>query len=200
MAIIRLANNELFVWSPVPLSEELRDETDALGNVRYLVAPNSLHHLYVSEWKAAYPDAVICATGELKKKRPDLGIGAELDDEPISGWAGEIDQVLMRGNLITTETVFFHRKSGTALFTDLLQQLPKGRFSGWRGMIAKLDLMTEPEPAVPRKFRVAFTDRKAARAALDRIVPWPAEKVVMAHGTPVTGSGRAFLFRAFDWL
>ena len=112
MAIIRLANNELFVWSPVPLSEELRDETDALGNVRYLVAPNSLHHLYVSEWKAAYPDAVICATGELKKKRPDLGIGAELDDEPISGWAGEIDQVLMRGNLITTETVFFHRKSG----------------------------------------------------------------------------------------
>ncbi len=30
----------------------------------------------------------------------------------------------MRGNVITTEVVFFHVRSGTVLFTDLLQQLP----------------------------------------------------------------------------
>jgi hypothetical protein len=42
----------------------------------------------------------------------------------------------MQGNLITTEVVFFHVKSGTVLFTDLLQQFPAGSFSGWRAFVA----------------------------------------------------------------
>ena len=48
----------------------------------------------------------------------------------------------MRGNAITTEAVFFHRKSGVALFCDLLQHFPPGWFTGWRAVIAKLDGMT----------------------------------------------------------
>lgn len=35
----------------------------------------------------------------------------------------------MLGNLITTEVVFFHVKSGTVLFTDLIQQFPANWFS-----------------------------------------------------------------------
>jgi hypothetical protein len=96
--------------------------------------------------------------------------------------------------------VFFHVKSGTVLFTDLIQQLPASLFSGWRALVAKLDLMVGPEPSVPRKFRVAFTNRRAARDALERIFAWPAEKVLMAHGTPVERDARTFLRRAFGWL
>lgn len=108
--------------------------------------------------------------------------------------------MLMQGNLITTEVVFFHAKSGTVLFTDLIQQLPASSFSGWRALVAKLDLMVGPEPSVPRKFRVAFTNRRAARDSLERIFAWPAEKVLMAHGTPVEKDAPAFLRRAFGWL
>ena len=43
------------------------------------------------------------------------------------------------------------------LFTDLLQQFPPDWFHGWRALIARLDLMTAPEPSTPRKFRAAFT-------------------------------------------
>jgi hypothetical protein len=96
--------------------------------------------------------------------------------------------------------VFFHVGSGTVLFTDLLQQLPASSFSGWRALVAKLDLMIGPEPSVPRKFRVAFINRRAARDALGRIFAWPAENVLMAHGTPVENDARAFLRRAFRWL
>jgi hypothetical protein len=53
---------------------------------------------------------------------------------------------------------------------------------------------------VPQKFRLAFTDRKAARDGLRRILEWPAEKVVMAHAEPVRAEGRAFIERAFRWL
>lgn len=113
---------------------------------------------------------------------------------------GKIDLVLVRGNLITTEAVFFHVTSGTVLFTDLIQQIPANLLSGWRAVVAKLDLMVGPEPSVPRKFRFAFTDRRAARASLERILGWPAEKVLMAHGAPVETNGRDYLRRAFGWL
>jgi hypothetical protein len=154
----------------------------------------------LAEWQRAYPGARLYAAPGLRKKRRDLAFDAELGDEPPADWADEIDQVAMRGNLITTEIVFFHRASGTVMFTDLLQQIAAERLSGWRAVVAKLDLMTGPEPSVPRKFRLAFIGRRKARASLERILAWPVDKVLMAHGTPVERDASAFLRRAFGWL
>jgi len=200
MAVIRLADGRLFVWSPVRLSDDLRAAVDRLGRVAHIVAPNSLHHLFLAEWQRAYPGARLYAAPGLRKKRRDLAFDVELGDAPPADWAGEIDQVAMRGNLITTEIVFFHRASGTALFTDLLQQIAAERLSGWRAVVAKLDLMTGLKPSVPRKFRLAFVGRRKARAALERILGWPVDKVLMTHGTPVERDASAFLRRAFGWL
>jgi hypothetical protein len=186
MAVIRLSGRDLFVWSPVALTDSIRIAVDALGTVRYLVAPNSLHHLFIAEWKRAYPDAQVYAAPGLREKRKDIAFDGDLGNVPIADWSKEIDHVLIPGNAITSEAVFFHRKSATVIFTDLIQQLPAHWFSGWRAAVAKWDLMLGPEPSVPRKFRAAFTNRRIARAALERILAWPAEKVLMAHGTPVT--------------
>lgn len=200
MAIIRLNSGDLFVWSPVALSPELKSEIGALGEVRHLAAPNSLHHVYLSDWLDAYPDARAYAPPGLREKRPDIAFASDLGDEPAPEWADDIVQVVMRGNAITTEVVFFHRPSGVTIFTDLLQQLPPSWYSGWRRIVARLDLMTEPEPTVPRKFRMAFRDREAAQAAVSRILAWPTRKVVIAHGQIVETDGAAFLRRAFAWL
>lgn len=200
MAVIRLTAGGLLIWSPVALSDPLRSKLKDLGEVRYLIAPNSLHHLFLGPWRDAYPQAKLYAAPGLAQRRPDLVIDAELRDAPPPEWSADLDQVLMAGNKITTEAIFFHRASGTALFTDLLQQFPPGWFRGWRAIIARLDLMTAPEPSTPRKFRVAFTDRRAARAALARILEWPSNKVVIAHGQPVEQGGQAFIARAFRWL
>ena len=94
----------------------------------------------------------------------------------------------------------WHRRSGTVLFTDLIQQFPPGWFTGWRALVARLDLMTAAEPSVPRKFRAAFVDRQGARAAVQRILAWPVERVVMAHGAPVGTGGLEVVARAFQWL
>jgi hypothetical protein len=200
MAVIRLSNRDLFVWSPIAISDELRREVDALGELRHLIAPNSLHHLFLDEWRRAYPDAKLHAPPGLREKRRDIRFDADLGDGPAEEWAADVDQVAMSGNLITTEIVFFHHRSRVAIFTDLIQHFPDGWFSGWRAMVARFDLMTGPEPSVPRKFRVATTDRGAARLALEHILSWPTEKVLMAHVDPVAEDGRAFLRRAFGWL
>lgn len=200
MAVIRLADEELFVWSPTALSDELKTEIASLGPVRHLVAPNSLHDLFIASWKQAYPEARLYAAPGLQERRRDLVFDAEIADDATLPWTSQIAHVVMAGNAITTEVVFFHAKSGTVLFTDLLQQFPPRWFSGWRALIAKWDLMLASEPSVPRKFRLAFTDTNAARAAAERLLSWPAEKVLMAHGTLVLADGRAFLRRAFRWL
>ncbi|RGP35550.1 DUF4336 domain-containing protein [Pseudotabrizicola alkalilacus] len=200
MAVIRLTNGDLVLWSPVALTNELRAEIEALGRIRYLIAPNSLHHTFLADWHHAFPEAGVFAPPGLREKRPDIPFTGEFGSTALPGWAGEIDVVVVRGNRITTEAVFFHRASRTALFTDLLQQFPPGWFTGWRALVARLDLMVRTEPTVPRKFRLAFTDRAAAREGLRQILEWPTGKVLIAHGKPVTEDGQAFLKRAFRWL
>ena len=200
MAVMRLSGEDLFIWSPIKLTDSLRTAVDRLGSVKHIVAPNSLHHLFIPEWADAYPGAKVYAPPGLREKREDIGFHADLGSSPSPDWIDDIDQVLMHGNRITTEVVFFHIKSGTVLFTDLIQQIPADLLSGWRAVVARLDLMVGPEPSVPRKFRLAFTNRRDARDSLKRILAWPAEKVLMAHGTPVEKDAQAFLRRAFGWL
>jgi len=200
MAVVRLAGGALFIWSPIPLDEALRARIDALGEVRYLVAPNALHHLFLGDWRRAYPAASLYAPPGLRRKRKDLAFDGDLTDTPPPAWSGAIDQVMVRGNLITTEVVFFHRQSRTAIFTDLIQHFGPKWFTGWRALVARLDLMTGAQPQMPRKFRNAFVGRKAARAAVRRILAWPAERVLMAHAPPVVSDGQAFIARTFQWL
>ncbi len=200
MAVIRLASKDLVVWSPTAASPALRAEIEALGMVRYLVPPNSLHHTFLGDWQRAYPNAEVFEPPGLRNIRNDIRFDVTFGDEPVEGWDGEIDHVIVRGNRITSEVVFFHRASRTTLFTDLIQQFPSGWFSGWRALVAHLDLMVAAEPSVPRKFRVAFTDRHAARHSLQRVLAWPTEQVIMAHGPMITHDGQALLRRAFQWL
>ena len=63
----------------------------------------------------AYPDATVYAPPGLREKRKDIRFDADFSDGPIAAWAGEIDHAIMWGNRITTEVVFFHRQSGTAI-------------------------------------------------------------------------------------
>ena len=200
MAIIKLNSGGLVIWSPVALTSDLKTAVDNLGQVQAIIAPNSLHHLSVPEWQHTYPDARTFAAPGRAARRKDIAFDEELGTTAAALWAEDIDQVAVIGNAITTEVVFFHRASGTVLFTDLLQNFPAENFSGWRKMVARLDLMIGPQPRVPRKFRFAFRDKAAARAAVDRITQWPALRVLMAHGTPVETNGAEFIRHAFRWL
>lgn len=200
MVVIRLAGGDLFVWSPVTLSEDLRSELRALGPIGHVVAPNTLHHVFQGEWQTAYPDARFYAAPGLRQRIPDVRIDEDLTSEPPAAWAGQIDQVVFDGNTIATEIVFFHRVSRTTIFTDLLQQLPRTWFKGWRAIVARLDLMTADVPEVPRKFRMAFRSKPATRARLDHVLQWPTDRLVIAHGKPIERGGREAIVHAFRWL
>lgn len=200
MVVIQLAQGGLWVWSPVALDEDLRTEIDRLGPVHALIAPNAFHDSHLATWAAAYPEAQLHAAPRLRGLRPDISFHAELSDTPPADWAGEIDQIVVPGSRMIEEVVFFHRPSGTVIFCDLLQQLPKDWYRGWRRIIARLDGMSGPEPQVPRKFRLSFRDRAAAKGAVTRIMNWPAKRLVIAHGPIVEDRATDLIRRAFQFL
>lgn len=188
MAVIRLSDGGLFVWSPVALSDELRAAVDGLGDVRCLIAPNSLHHSFLGEWRRAYPAARLYAAPGLRRRRRDLEFDGDLGDAAAAEWAEEIDQVVVRGNLITTEVVFFHRQSGTAIFTDLIQHFSPTWFSGWRALVARLDLMAGTRARGPSKIpqRIRQPQRRALSSPAD---PCLADQTG-ADGARPAGRGR----------
>jgi hypothetical protein len=200
MAVIRLSDGGLFLWSPIALEPALKAKIDALGKVAHLVSPNKLHHLYLQQWKDAYPSAQLHAPPGLAKKRPDIRFDAALGNDAPPAWAQEIDQVLFSGSPMMTEIVFFHRKSRTALFCDLIEHFPRSWFTGWRGWIARLDGIVEPDFGAPREWRMTFLDREQARKALAHILAWQPHQVVIAHGDCAPADGEAFIRRAFRWL
>lgn len=199
MALIRLSNGGLFVWSPIALSDALKEEVDALGAVKCIISPNRLHHLSLGEWKSAYPQARLFASPGLRKRRGDLAFDGDLGDVPDPEWAADVDQVPVHGSFLT-EVEFFHRPSRTAIFADLLQNFSSDWFKGWRGLLARLDGICAPNPGAPREWRASFFNRRAARTSLDRILAWPIEQVLIAHGDPATSNGVAFVRSAFKWL
>ena len=111
--------------SPVKLDAALRQSLDALGEIKAIVAPNRLHHLFLAEYITSYPQARVYTAPSLRKKRPDLRITSELGDEPQNEWRGEIEQHLFRGAPPLNEVVFFHPATRTLVLTDLAFNVSK---------------------------------------------------------------------------
>lgn len=197
MTVVRLADGRLFVHSPIALDAEVRRAVDALGPVKAVVAPSLFHHLYVGEWMRAYPDALVCACPGLERKRPDLAWSRVLGDEPEPEWRGELDQVFFAARSLENEVVFFHRASGTLLCADAIFNLGTHP-SRYTRIVARL--LGARKPGATWVERILIRDRAAARAQVDRMLAWNADRIVLAHGAVVPSGGREVLRRAYAWL
>lgn len=202
--VVRFRDDALWIWSPIKLTQNLRDEVSALGQVSHLVSPNKIHHLYLQEWKDAYPEAQLWGPASTIRKRSDLAFEAPLTDLPPPAWCEEIDQSWFRGSPALDEVVFFHRLSSTAIVADLSENFGEDflvkHWSPWARTIARACKITSGYGYAPLELRLTWFNRKPARAALERVLAWEPKQVVMAHGEWQEQNGRAYLEGAFSWL
>jgi Domain of unknown function (DUF4336) len=199
MTVFRLKDGNLLLHSPVPLDQATQAELDALGPVRFVVAPNRYHHLFVAEYARTYPQAKILAAPGLDLKRKDLRFDAILSPAAPSEWAGEIDQTIFQAFPPLNEVIFFHRSSRTVVFTDLLINIQTSestytRFLMWLdGGLGHV--------AVPRSFRLLLKMRRArARETIDQILSWEFDRLSLAHGEIVEHGTKEIVRNAWSFL
>jgi hypothetical protein len=197
MTVVRLPGSRLLLHSPIAARRELVQEVQELGTVAYLVAPNRFHHLYMSEWQRACPEASAFVAPGLDTKRPDLEIEAVLGEAPEPGWAGTMDQVLVGGLPLANEVVFFHRPSATLIVTDLAFNIGSSSPSLTRFVFRLGQAYGRLSPTLLE--RLLVRDRPAFGRSLTRILEWPFERVVVTHGQVSERGGREELVRGYSW-
>lgn len=198
MTVVRLPGSQLLLISPVAANAELVKEVRALGSVSYLVAPNCLHHLFIGEWKAAFPEAAIYMAAGLERKRPDLNMAALLSNSIALPWSESVEHEVMVGFSVVHEVVFFHRPSKTLIMTDLAFNI--GPRSPLRTRMAFRLLGAYGRLSISPVERFLIRDRQSFKASLERVLAWPFERVIVAHGEVLEEGGREGLLRSYSWL
>lgn len=86
MTVIKMANGDLFIHDPCKIDASVKNEIDALGEVKYIVAPGSYHHLFVADFQQQYPNAETFICPGLERKRPDIQFDWILGNRPDHRW------------------------------------------------------------------------------------------------------------------
>ncbi len=98
--------------------------------------------------------------------------------------------------------IFFHRPSRTLILTDLIENFEPARITCWHlRLLMKLGGVTDPDGKTPYDLRLTFLRHKPAfRAAIEVMLAWRPQRIVLAHGRWYPENGEAELRRAFRWL
>ncbi|QRN98647.1 DUF4336 domain-containing protein [Archangium violaceum] len=198
MTVVRLPDGGLWLHSPVKLDAAVRQAVDAVGPVRFLVAPNIMHHLSLGDWAAAYPSARVLAPAGLRAKRKDLRIDVELSDVMDVGQSPTLELLLAHGVPKLEEFAFLHRPSRTLLLTDLAFNIHDS--SSWltRNYLKLCGAYGRLAPTWLLKTMVK--DKAALRAWRDRVLSWDFDRVVPCHGQVLERGGKEAMRDAFAWL
>lgn len=198
MTVVRLPGPKLLLHSPIAPTAELVREIDSLGPVAYLVAPNRFHHLSIGKWLETHSEAQVYVAPGLDEKRSDLKIAGVLTDEPEAGWAEAMDQVLLEGLPLVNEVVFFHRASQILIATDLAFNVGSSSPLLTRTVFRLARAYGSLSPTLLE--RLMLRDRSAFRRSLQRVLAWPFERVIVAHGEVSESGGREELERGYAWV
>ena len=198
MAVLRLSDDSLLLYSPVAMTPDRRATVEALGPVAHLYAPNLLHHLWIGEWAAAFPTAKLYAPPGLAKKCRGLRVDRVHGEASEPAFAGLLDEVTINGFRLM-ESVLVYRPGRTLVVADLVHNIgrPKHRWTKFYSQAMGF----YDRVALSRMIRwTAFSDRAAARRSLDGLLAYPFDRIIVGHGAPLTAGGPEALAAAYTWL
>jgi len=165
-----------------------------LDGVRWVLAPNKLHHLFVGDW--ADSGAEVWASPGLPDKRPDVRFHGVVETG-THPFGPDFEVMALTCFNLTNEVVIFHKPGRTLLVTDLVFHFTP-RFP-WFTRAAMWGSFAYPGCCASLLERVGM-NRSVARTEIARILEWDFDRLVMAHGDVIETDGKAALRRAYHWL
>lgn len=205
MTVIELSNGSLVIISPIEISSGIQQQLDTIGTVRYIVAPNLFHYLYLAKCQQLYSQAQTIAPPGLAAKQPDLRIDSVFTKDRIE-FDSELEFVLFEGFRvfmppqveIINEIVFYHPASKTLIITDSAFNFDRS-FPFVTQLAARvLGSYQELKPYLLDK--IASSDKQKLKQSIDKILAWDFQRVIMAHGTIVDREAKTKLSAGYQWL
>ena len=205
MTVIKLSNGSLVVISPIEINSEIQQQLDTIGTVRYIIAPNLFHYLYLDRVQEIYPQAQTIAPLGLAAKQPDLKIDKVFTQDPIE-FDSELEFVLFEGFRVlippkvktVNEIVFYHPASKTLIITD-----SAFNFDRSFPFVTQLAARVLGSYQVLKPYlldKIASQDKPKLKQSIDKILAWDFQRVIMAHGTIVEHEAKAQLSAGYRWL
>jgi hypothetical protein len=223
--LVKLTSGALAVFSPVALTEAAKAKVAEMGGqVRYIVALDYEHHIFMSEWAKAYPEAKLVGMEGLAEKRKkandekignedfavvfkkqgkrDIRIGPEFDAD------FEYEYVDGHGNL---ELVFLYKPDKVLIEADLLFNLPATEqyskvpeSEKKEGTIAKMFSDVQSPNGDPTWMRrltwyLIAKDRPSFNKSVQLIYKWDFDILIPCHGDVVEGNAKELFHKVFLW-
>jgi hypothetical protein len=200
MTVIRLREG-LVVHSPTELTAALKSSIEQLGQPRWIIGPNRIHYWWIPEWREAFPAADIYLAPRINEQAGDHIRFAAHTLDRASGypWDGEIATLPIAGSYMT-EVEFFHHASRTLILTDLIENFEPQKLSFLARWLTWAGGAQHPDGQMPRDMRLTYKDKAALKSAIEKMIDWDPERIILAHGRWYEKDGAAELERAFRWL
>ncbi|ELR04820.1 hypothetical protein VC83_07054 [Pseudogymnoascus destructans] len=228
--VVRLTSGALSVFSPIALTPEVRAKLQEKGdNLKYIIAPDIEHHIFVSEWARAYPSAQVIGVEGLAEKRaaaakdpksPSHGAQvpfATVFTEKLKGQvrvSEEFDRDFEYEYVpehMNKELVFCYKPDRTLIVADYLFNLPATEQYSRTGEPADNGIMTRLFGALTGTQGKALGQKRflwhAASAAnregfgesARRIGGWDFERIIPCHGDVVEVGGKEVFRKMYGW-
>lgn len=216
--IVRMQNGSLAVFSPVALTDDVKQKVAEMGEVRYITALDFEHHIFLGPWHAAYPSAKVIGPEGLPEKRksqnnedvpfstvftasnPHPSIDPEFDAE------FEYEYVPAHQN---KEIVFNHKPTRTLIQADLMfnhpptEQYSKTGVSPTSGVLTKLfGAVTNTNNDWQKRliwYGISSGDRAGFAQSVSRIDKWGFDRMIPCHGDVVETNAKGIFQKIMEW-
>lgn len=220
--LVQLKTGSVAVFSPVALTPEVKTKVSSLGTLRYIVATDIEHHIFVSPWAKEYPGAEVIGMEGLPEKREgdeatkgvkfahvfsasnkkDMRISPEFDDE--------FDYEFIHSHQ-NKELVFLHKPTKTMIEADFIfnfpstEQYSKTGHDATSGLFTKLfgALNTKGDMVWQKRFLwyvAGGKDRAGFAESVKRMNTWDFDRIIPCHGDVIETGGKSVLQRATAWF
>ena len=187
-----------------------------MGTVKYLIAPDIEHHLFLDSWHDAYPDASLIGPEELKIKRDRMGKSLPWTYLWKRGVPPSVDAAFDQEFKYTFvwahpnhELVFFHKPTRTLIQADLMFNLPateqysKSGTSATSGYLTKAFIFfSNPQNTWVKKFTWYFmssNDRPSFNQNIRTIDSWPFDRMIPCHVDVIESGAHSMFRKVFSW-
>jgi len=184
----------VILHSPVPIDLELKSKIEQIGDVKYIIAPNKYHYLFLVDAANSFPHAKTVVAPGLEQKLPNFKYDYQLPD---CAFSDELIAFFIKGWDTFGETVFYHQKTKSLIVSDFIQEFDQSK-PFWTRMYSKI-MGFYNKPGLSLPLRLAIRNKKLFKDTLERILELEVETVIPAHGN-IIRTGNAGIREAYSWL